>query len=104
VLLEALPHTTPGVIETMALASVQAGLGVRHLKMQVERMINPELNQPEPRTEKPVDPNVRAAQLELERLLGTRVRITDWNGKGKIVIEYRNLSDFDRVLELLRSE
>jgi ParB family chromosome partitioning protein len=104
VLLEALPHTSPGVIETMALAAVQAGLGVRHLKMQVERMINPELNQPDPRPEKPVDPNVRAAQLELERLLGTRVRITDWNGKGKIVIEYRNLSDFDRVLELLRSE
>jgi ParB family chromosome partitioning protein len=104
VLLEALPHTTPGVIETMALAAVQAGLGVRHLKMQVERMINPELNQPDPRPEKPVDPNVRAAQLELERLLGTRVRITDWNGRGKIVIEYRNLSDFDRVLELLRSE
>jgi ParB family chromosome partitioning protein len=104
VLLEALPHTSPGVIETMALAAVQAGLGVRHLKMQVERMINPELSQPDPRPEKPVDPNVRAAQLELERLLGTRVRITDWNGKGKIVIEYRNLSDFDRVLELLRSE
>jgi ParB family chromosome partitioning protein len=104
VLLEALPHTSPGVIETMALAAVQAGLGVRHLKLQVERMINPELNRPEPRPEKPVDPNVRAAQLELERLLGTRVRITDWNGKGKIVIEYRNLSDFDRVLELLRSE
>ena len=104
VLLEALPHTTPGVIETMALAAVQAGLGVRHLKLQVERMLNPELNRPEPSPEKAVDPNVRAAQLELERLLGTRVRITDWNGKGKIVIEYRNLSDFDRVLELLRSE
>src|SRR6202140_3065296 len=42
VLLEALPHASPGVIETMALAAVQAGLGVRHLKMQVERMINPE--------------------------------------------------------------
>ena len=51
-----------------------------------------------------VDPNVRAAQLELERLLGTRVRITDNKGQGRIVIEYRNLSDFDRVLELLRSE
>ena len=67
-------------------------------------MINPELYQPEPGPEKPVDPNVRAAQLELERMLGTRVRIADSNGKGRIVIEYRNLSDFDRVLELLRSE
>ena len=104
VLLEALPHVDPGVIETMALAAVQSGLGVRHLKTQVEHLLNPELDRPEPRPEKPIDPNVRAAQLELERLLGTRVRISDLNGKGKIVIEYRNLSDFDRVLELLRSE
>jgi ParB family transcriptional regulator, chromosome partitioning protein len=48
-----------------------------------------------------VDPNVRAAQTELERVLGTRVRIRDRKGKGKIVIEYGTLEDFDRVLEIL---
>lgn len=48
-----------------------------------------------------VDPNVRAAQTELERVLGTRVRIRDRKGKGKIVIEYSTLEDFDRVLEIL---
>ena len=48
-----------------------------------------------------VDPNVRAAQTELERVLGTRVRIRDRKGKGKIVIEYGSLEDFDRVLGML---
>ena len=51
-----------------------------------------------------VDPNVRAAQMELERVLGVRVRIKDRKGKGKIILEYANLEDFDRVLEMLKGE
>jgi len=49
-----------------------------------------------------VDPNVRAAQLDLERLLGVRVRIRDRKGKGKIVIEYHTVDDYERVVEMLR--
>ena len=49
-----------------------------------------------------VDPNVRAAQQELERILGVRVRIRDRRGKGKIVIEYSRLEDFDRVVGMLK--
>jgi ParB family chromosome partitioning protein len=49
-----------------------------------------------------VDPNVRAAQFEMERLLGVRVRIRDRKGKGKIVIEYATVDDYERVLEMLR--
>lgn len=48
-----------------------------------------------------IDPNVRAAQMELERILGIRVRIKDRKGKGKIMLEYATLEDFDRVLEML---
>ncbi len=51
-----------------------------------------------------VDPNVRAAQTELERILGVRVRIRDRKGKGKIVIEYGTLEDFDRVIEMLQGK
>jgi len=49
-----------------------------------------------------VDPNVRAAQLDLERMLGVRVRIRDRKGKGKIVIEYHTVDDYERVVEMLR--
>jgi len=105
VLLEALPHAGPEVIETMALAAVQAGLGVRHLKVQVERLINPELNRPEPRAEKPVDPNVKDAERRLRETLGMRVRVMAYQGnKGQIVIRYESLADFDRVLSLLGRE
>jgi len=51
-----------------------------------------------------VDPNVRAAQQQLERILGVRVKIRDRQGKGKIVIEYSTLEDFDRVLEMLKGK
>ena len=49
-----------------------------------------------------VDPNVRAAQLDMERTLGMRVKINDRNGKGKIVIEYASVDDYERVTSLLR--
>jgi ParB family chromosome partitioning protein len=49
-----------------------------------------------------IDPNVRAAQTEMERTLGMRVRIRDRNGRGKIVIEYATVDDYERVVEKLR--
>ncbi len=49
-----------------------------------------------------VDPNVRAAQMDMERILGMRVRINDRQGKGKIVIEYASVDDYERVVEMLR--
>jgi ParB family chromosome partitioning protein len=51
-----------------------------------------------------VDPNVRAAQLELERLLQVRVRIKDRKGRGKIVIEYSTVDDYERVVDALRGK
>jgi len=51
-----------------------------------------------------MDPNVRAAQTEMERTLGMRVRIRDRNGKGKIVIEYATVDDYERVVEMLRGK
>jgi ParB family transcriptional regulator, chromosome partitioning protein len=51
-----------------------------------------------------VDPNVRQAQMDMERVLGMRVRIKDRNGKGRIVIEYASVDDYDRVVELLQAK
>ncbi len=57
-----------------------------------------------PRGARWVDPNVRQAQRDLESVLGVRVRIRDRKGKGKIVIEYATLEDFDRILEMLKGK
>jgi hypothetical protein len=51
-----------------------------------------------------VDPNVKAAQRSLEEVLGMRVRIRDRKGRGKIVIEYGTLDDFDRVVGMLKGK
>jgi len=48
-----------------------------------------------------VDPNVKAAQRSLEEVLGMRVRIRDRQGRGKILIEYSTIDDFQRVVEML---
>jgi ParB family transcriptional regulator, chromosome partitioning protein len=51
-----------------------------------------------------MDPNVRAAQTDMERTLGMRVRIRDRHGKGRIVIEYTTVDDYEKVTGLLRSK
>jgi ParB family chromosome partitioning protein len=51
-----------------------------------------------------VDPNVRAAQSELQRILGVKVKISDRKGRGKIVIEYQSVDDYERVVEMLRGK
>ena len=51
-----------------------------------------------------MDPNVKAAQRSLETVLGMRVRIRDRNGRGKILIEYGTLEDFDRVVKMLKGK
>ena len=51
-----------------------------------------------------VDPNVLAAQTELEQLLGVRVKIKDHKGRGTIVIRYASVDDYERVIDMLRGE
>ena len=86
-------------IKAVAKAIVKQNLSVLkteeivfNLRTPVEKLGEPKLH---------VDPNVREAEMTLERALGCRVRIKDRNGRGKIVIEYGRLEDFDRVVEIL---
>jgi ParB family chromosome partitioning protein len=64
----------------------------------------------EPREAKPaeeatVDPNVRAAIHELERKLGTRVRIVPKSEqRGRIEIEYYSIDDLTRIYEMIVGE
>jgi ParB family chromosome partitioning protein len=51
------------------------------------------------------DPNVKAATAELERVLGTRVRITGKPEKrGSIEIDYYSPEDLDRIYTLIVGE
>ena len=48
-----------------------------------------------------LDPNVRAAIQEMERVLGTRVRIYPKGKKGKLEIEYYSQEDLDRIYDAI---
>jgi ParB family transcriptional regulator, chromosome partitioning protein len=90
---------SPKDLEEIARLAVRDHLSVAKIEEMVEGLhaVAP----PKPVKKKWIDPNVAAVQTEMERSLGMRVQVKDRNGKGKIVIQYGSLEDFDRVVELL---
>jgi ParB family chromosome partitioning protein len=77
-------------------------LSVRQTENYIQGLLHPERNpKKEPKPVPPVDPNVREVQELLQRALGLKVQIEDHNGRGKVIIEYAKLEDFDTLLEQL---
>ncbi len=77
-------------------------LSVRQTENYVQGLIHPERKpQKEPKAEPQIDPNVREVQEQLQRALGLKVHIEDRNGRGRVIIEYAKLDDFDTLLEQL---
>lgn len=95
--------TDPQLIPGVAAQAIETKMSVAQLSDVVDRLNSPPQEKADA-LERVVDPNVRAAESELARLLGCKVRISDRKGKGKIVIEYSTLDDFDRVLDMLKGE
>lgn len=86
---------------TVAEKAVAQGLSVRQVERLVQRMVEPRDSADQTETEKP-DPNVQAAVEEMERALGTRVRIVaKGNNRGRIEIDYFSQDDLDRIYERL---
>lgn len=81
-------------------------LSVRQTESYVQGLINPELREKKqkPAETQTEDPNVREAEDRLRRSLGLKVKIEDKKGKGKVIIEYSGLEDFDALLEMLGSK
>lgn len=85
----------------LAEKTVALGLSVRQVETQVQEM-TADRGKPGPgsRKESAQDPNVRAAADELERALGTRVRIVELSEqRGRIEIEYYSQTDLDRLYQ-----
>ena len=102
-LLEAMPYLNEAGIEQMARDAIQHEWTVKELKERLNSLRDfaaPGATK-EPPAPKPVDPNVKAAETELQRLLGMRVRIIDRKGKGTVVIQYQSVEDFDRLLDVI---
>jgi ParB family chromosome partitioning protein len=92
-------------MEKAAQRIITLSLSVRQTETYVQGLLHPEkAAQKEPKPEAPVDPNVREVQERLQRSLGLKVRIEDHNGRGKVIIEYGKLEDFDTLLEQLAGD
>jgi ParB family chromosome partitioning protein len=85
---------------------VKHGMQINQLRSRVTAILQQGIpgGKPASAPEPWVDPNVRAEQTELERVLGLRVKIRDRDGKGKIEISYGSVGDYERVVELLRGK
>jgi ParB family chromosome partitioning protein len=92
----------PEAITSAAQKVLALSLSVRQTENYVNGLINPEAK--EKKAEKPqqaADPNVREAEDQLRRRLGLKVRIEDKKGKGRVIIEYSGIEDFDAILAAL---
>jgi ParB family chromosome partitioning protein len=80
-------------------------LSVRQTESYVQGLLHPErAAKKDPKPEPSIDPNVREVQERLQRALGLKVNIEDHNGRGRIIIEYARLEDFDGLLEMVAGE
>ena len=52
---------------------------------------------PKPDSSARTDPNVRAAIMELERVLGTRVTLRERKGKGRIEVHFHSQDELERL-------
>jgi ParB family chromosome partitioning protein len=82
---------------------VAEGLSVRAVEERVrERRASPPPSTARRTADRPADPHVRQLEEELQRTLGTAVRIRVQGGRsGRIEIPFYNPDDFDRLLEIL---
>jgi len=83
--------------------AVSQGMNVRQVEQLVQKMTKSREAKTVP--EPDIDPNVKAAILELENALGTKVRIIERApGKGRIEIDYYSNDDLDRVYAVIVGE
>ena len=78
------------------------GLSVREAEALAAKAKSGRPAAPQPPSGESADPNVRAAVIELERALGTKVRITGDGKRGKVEISYFSAEDLERLFEMIR--
>src|ERR1700729_3097937 len=93
---------SPESIAAAAQKVMALNLSVRQTESYVQGLINPEAKpKKEAKAADLIDPNVREAQDRIQRTLGLKVHIEDKKGKGRVIIEYSGLEDFDAIITAL---
>ncbi len=88
----------------VAAKAVQQGWSVRQMEVLTQKLLT--AKQPKAVDEVQLDPNVKAAIQEMQRVLGTRVKIVEKPKQkgGRIEIEYYSQEDLDRIYSTIVGE
>lgn len=85
---------------------VSEGLSVREVEALIKKIIEgrDETDDGDTKRSRPkVSVEIRQLEEELMELLGTKVSVKDRKNRGKIVIEYYSLDDFERILDKIKN-
>ena len=89
--------------EQLAHQTVKEGSSVRELERRIQILRQPATPKPQPHS----DPHITDLEAELTRAVGSKVTIKTTGRKkhkGKIIIEFYSVDDFDRIQERLTAE
>ncbi len=73
-------------------------LSVREVEKRVQNLVGEKRTSTRPR-----NPEIVDLEERMQRWLGTRVRISERKGRGRVVVEFYSNEDLDRIIDLLRS-
>ncbi len=85
----------------LANLAVKQGLSVRQVENLAALRDSTPAKKPNADEQQKLDANLRAAVLEMERALGTRVKVRGGEKRGRIEISYFSADDLNRIYELI---
>jgi len=80
--------------------SIKKGLSVRELENLVQSKSKGGARRGKPQTTR--DHEIIALEEDLQKTLGTKVRVIPQKKRGKIIVEYYSLDDLDRIIRLIK--
>ncbi len=94
----------PNAQRILFLEIIQKKLSVREVEEKVKNVVG---DKPLRKAKRKAlqDPEITAVEEELRGVFGTKVQIFNKRGnKGKVVIEYYSLNDFDRIMAVVKAK
>ncbi len=85
----------------LAILAVKQGLSVRQVENLAAMRGSTSAKKADADGQNKLDANLRAAVLEMERALGTRVKVRGGEKRGRIEISYFSADDLNRIYELI---